>query len=192
MSKDIRKDDELLITDALKRRLIAEGQMEGGPGHFWCVVRRSNAITVPFKSSPLIPRPAPDQVMFASDMVESLNRHLHHDGAWVVVFTHPAAVVPNMLDLQETTSMARPVIDFTGYDRWAFLWLDRDGDVQFALENDDLFAETLLSGPDHWMEQAEQAWQRWHFHMREVLDKKALEGATFKRAQGERAPSVKH
>lgn len=182
---EIRKDDDLLVTEVIKRRLRAEalfdaGGNEDGPGHWWCCMTRTGNMMVQFKSSPLLLPPSPDQVLFAHDMCWALNRHLHHDGKWIVEFTHP--ILP---PLSVTAYPHSP------YERWVFIWIDKDGDPQFSVDNDGYFIETLLAGPDHWMEQAEQAWMRWRHHMRDVFGNKRIEQITYKRAQGEQAP-VRH
>lgn len=176
-----RIDDRILATDALRRRLLAEAQFEEGPGTYWGVSVREGVLLVPFKSADGIAAPMEDQQMFANDMAHALNKHLHHDGAWLVLFTHPMGLVN--IPIVGMTPLPVP------YDRWVFLWMDADGDVQFSMDNVEEFAEVLLAGPDHWMEEAERAWQTWKLYMRDVLD--VRQGETFKRALGEVPTSAK-
>lgn len=180
MSKTIRTEDDLLVTPVLKRRLHAEAMLDDGNGATWFVLTRSNGDAVEVLSARARFNPLDEQRLFGRDMAKVLNEKLHHDGKWIVAFTHP--------------SPHRPAEWFTNgvgyFNRWYFLFVDQDGDPQFTVENDDRFDEVLTEGPDHWIEQAEQAYQTWHLHMREVLDGKARATATFKRAQGEAPPSV--
>lgn len=157
-------NDNLLALPAVRSRLAAEAQSTD----WWALTRRADL-------SPLVigatrTPPIAEQRMFAMDMSAALNRHLHHDGRWIVLFTHPDRL---------------PIIGQRGaeYRRWVLLWLDEDGDGQIPIENDEPFAMALMVGPDHWMETAEQAWQSWLHHMRTVLAPVA--GQTVKRAQGQ-------
>jgi hypothetical protein len=169
-------DDRILATPALLARLAAEARFEGGTGIYWGIAVRQGGLLVPFRSAPAHPVPVPEQQMFANDMALALNRRLHHDGAWLVLFTHPA-----------TTFAALPIIGApVDFGRFVFLWMDRDGDVQFPVECSDDFTEVLLAGPDHWMESAEQAWQQWR-RQHAALDLR--EGEVYRRALGECAPS---
>lgn len=175
---DIRQNDELLITPTLRERLHLEGCFEGAKGAIWSVLLRSNGQPVEVLSTKAKGwNPLPEQKMFAHDMVRALNKHLHHDGKWIVAFTHPSTF----------KTPAQHATKCVYFNRWLFLFVDKDGDPQFTMDNDNLFAEVLEAGPDKWMEDAERAWQTWHTHMREVIDQK---GVTFKKAQGEKAPSV--
>lgn len=183
----IRENDDLLITPTLKARLRLEGEYDDADGSVWCVLQRSNGDKVEVLSQAALQAghlpPLAEQVMFAHDMVGALNRHLHHDGKWIVAFTHPS----------EHSARVIGQAGAVYWNRWFFLWVDKDGDPQFTMENDDLFVETLTAGPDRWMEEAEQAWQTWKHHMRDVLDvstKAQAEAVTFKRAQGQKAPSL--
>jgi hypothetical protein len=116
-----------------------------------------------------------DQMLFANDMAKGLNKLLHHDGFWIVGWTHPA---PYMLLGMATRT----------YGRMVMIWCDADGDPQFTIESEDPVWKILECGPQQWAEQAEQAWQKWRLHMREILDPR--EGQTFKRAQGQAAPNL--
>lgn len=157
-----------------------EAEFDGGPGVLYGFAIPEDGRATPFWASasrndmPAV-RPVPEQQMFAADMAAALNRALHHDGAWLVAFTHP-----------ETHVMGLPLIGSSvpvPFGRWVALWIDGDGDPQFTMDNEDPFVECLVSGVQYWIEQAEQAWQRWKYHMRDVLDPRP--GETFKRALGE-------
>lgn len=119
---------------------------------------------------------SPENMMFAVDIAVALNKHLHHDGFWFVGWTHPEQFV--LLGKGRT------------YQRAIIIWFDKDGDPAFTVEITDPIWEILSAGPDHWIEQCEQAWQKRKVLMVDVLDPK--EGQTFKRAQGEIAPSLRH
>lgn len=165
-------DPKLYQSAAVLQRMDAEA--EGGA---WCAVaymRDGNAVMLASQS---VPDWAPDQMMFANDMAKGLNRHLHHDGFWLVGWTHPAPFV--ILGAAGRT-----------YRRMVMIWCDQDGDPQFTIESEDPVWKILECGPMQWAEQAEQAWQKWHLHMREILDPR--EGQTFKRALGQHAPSLAH
>lgn len=175
----VRENADLLLLPAIRRRLFDEARHDDGPGAYWALLMRADGLPRIETSAPALPKPAPEQVMFATDMATALNKHLHHDGAWLVVFTHPPAV--SVLDM------------FVTYGRFALVWIDRDADPQFSIDCDDDFTEVLLSGLDHWMEECERGWSKWSHHMTKVFDKKLRERITYKRAQGEQAPSnVRH
>jgi hypothetical protein len=165
--------DDLVITPALLRRFHAEAELEGGDGRHYAVIRSNDgSLLVHDPGSPSI---SGEQWIWTADLLELLNRELHHDGAWVVVFTHP---LPD-------------------YRRYVLLWLDRDGDVQFALEwvageNSGFrdFVDVLLAGVHSTAQKCQVAWEIWHTMMIEVIEPR--EGQTFKRARGERASSTRH
>lgn len=143
-------DEKVLITPALLARFADEA--ESGP--YFAVLCRSDGTLIEHLQGP---PPCIEQKMFAFDMVPALNKHLHHDGAWVLAFTHPPA----------PANVAVPAL--AEYQRFVLMWMDKDGDVQFPVECHDRFWEVLTKGPDYWIEQCEQAWKNWHFMMRDVL-----------------------
>jgi hypothetical protein len=179
--------DDLLVTPALLQRFEGEAHLEGGNGQYFAFVRlRDGRLLGHHPGSPQI---IAEQTMWADDVLRALNRDLHHDGAWVVVFTAPQPVASN-----GSAIYVQP--DRVEYGRYAIMWLDEDGDVAFSMEwvqgESDLldFADVLLAGLPSTMEKAEGCWQLWHTAMREVLA--PAEGQTFKRARGQRAASTRH
>jgi hypothetical protein len=173
-------DDNVLITPALIQRFENEGVAEGGDGRYYAMVRTSDGnIRV---HHPGYPNISPDQKIWAIDMLNMLNTVLHHDGAWVVVFTN--------IDVLGPPKRAK-------YDRYAWVWVDADGDPQFTSDwveghgEADLrtFADVAKAGIVSGVDRCEAAWQQWRFS-RKVLD--LSQKQTFKRARGERAPSSVH
>lgn len=175
------------ITPTLLRRFQAEGEHGDGDGRHYALIQRDDGSLM--SHHPYSPNLDPAQMIWAADVLKLLNRELHHDGAWVVVFTH--AQVASLTEL--VRSGFNP--HHAEYGRYALIWLDADGDPQFTVEwemgcSDELsdFTDVLLAGIHSTAQKAEAAWMLWHKHMRQVLEPKAAQ--TFKRAKGERAPSV--
>ena len=79
---------------------------------------------------------------------------------------------------------------WNGLSEIRFLVDGQDGDVRFPIENEEPFHEVLKAGPIAWLQQAEVAWTTWHRLTHQVLDVRPSE--TYKRAQGESAPSTIH
>ena len=182
----MKLDDDTLITPTLLKRFVAEGMMEEGDGqHYACVQRSNGDFLVHHPGSPAA---LGEQTLFAADILRRLNRDLHHDGAWVIVFTHPSPPIEGSMIL------AQP--GHCEYRRYVLLWLDADGDVQIPVvwvkgECDQWdFAEVLREGPEPIIGLCEGAWTTWHLHMRQVLEPRA--GETFKRAKGQRQGSLRH
>lgn len=166
-----RLDERVLITPMLLKRFSAEAEFENGDGFYCAFIQRSNGTFLEHAEGP---GADPMQELFATDMLNALNGKLHHDGAWVMLFTHHDVPVP---------PLAKGI-----YRRFVILWMDRDGDVQFPIENDEPLHVVLAKGPDHWLEQCETAYALWHHAMREVLNPR--EGNLYRRARGETAPSL--
>lgn len=164
-------NDDWLVSPFIQQRLLDESEDTGGNlTGFWAVVTGENGARKVMASTKIMPDPM--QQVFAGDMAQALNRHLRHDGAWIVFWTHP----PQVFGADHL------------YRMWHFLWIDRDGDPQFTIDNEDAFHTVLLEGADHWLESAEVAWQQWREMMIDVLDPKQKQ--LFKRAQGEAPPSI--
>lgn len=170
-------DNDTLITCSLLRRFRAEAEHEGGDGRFYAYIQKSNGDLVTDQNGPDI---GPNEFMFANDMLTFLNKELHHDGAWCIVFTGFRTTRESILI---------PSVCVGEYTRFAFLWLDKDGDVQFAndCELGIVWATTQMSLHD-WAGQCEAAWGLWHKAMRLVLEPKPSE--LYKRAQGQTAPTL--
>src|SRR5580704_2855890 len=176
---------ETIVTPSLLQRFAIEAHQEAGNGqHYAVILRDSGDLTVHHPGSP--PASA-EQMMFAADVLKKLNRELHHDGAWVIVFTHPAPFDPAFSIYAQPHAM---------YRRFVFLWLDNDGDAQIPvewIENESEmldFADVLTAGIEWIMQNCENAWDMWHHHKVKVIERKPDE--TFKRAKGQRAPSAVH
>lgn len=173
--------EDLAVTPALLRRFIAEAEMEGGDGRHYALIRRNDGSLL--AHHPGAPGLSPMQLLWSQDILRLLNRELHHDGAWCVVFTHPK---PRFQDAKHAD-----------YARYVLLWMDQDGDVQIPiewLEGDytgfRTFTEVMMAGVQSTAQKCEGAWEVWREMMVKVIQPR--EGQTFKRARGERAPSVRH
>jgi hypothetical protein len=107
--------------------------------------------------------PTMPMVIYGRGLVTALNTRIPEGGAWIVGWTH-------------------------GGDRLMALWLDQDGDVRFTVENDEDSAVIIAAGIDDMVRQCFDAIQ--HLRMSDAaLDRRSDQ--TYKRAQGEPAPSVR-
>lgn len=183
----MRLSEADIITPTLLRRFKLEGEFEGSDGrHYGLIPRDDGSLMCHHPGSPAVDAV---QALWAADVLKLLNRELHHDGAWVVVFT-------NVRPVSLECVLANP--GHAPYDRYCLIWLDADGDPQFTVEweagiTSDLqdFADVLLAGIESTAQKCEAAWSLWHTHMRQVLDPR-IGKDTYRRAKGERAPSVRH
>src|SRR5258708_10303191 len=168
--------EEFLRLPLIRQRM--EGEADG---LLWGAVssRDAGAVHLPLRANSKgnLFRPLDEQVMFACDMAEALNKHIHHDGRWIVQLVHP--------DLRAFVPLV--VTEAVLYREFRFIWLDEDGDPQFTYECGFPLEQWLLAGWRSWVEQAETAHAQWYTHMRKVIEP-GKEGALFKRAQGEAAP----
>lgn len=175
--------DEFLRLPLVRRRL----DIEADGGHWWAVSsREAGAVAMPLRSNSIANRwpPLSDQVMFVCDMAEALNKHIGHDGKWIVQLIHPRInpAIPVM-------ALANDNLVETEYGEFRFHWLDADGDPQFTVECDEPVYKWYLEGWQGWVASAEAAHMEWTEKMRRVLEPER-QGATFKKAQGEKAPSA--
>ena len=165
-----RLDEDRLITPALLRRFEAESADEGSPesGPYHAIIMRSNGDLIEHVMGP---RVASWQFVFVNDLLKALNRDLHHDGAWVAVYTHPA---PAALIVEVERA----------YMRLVLMWMDGDGDVRIPFEIEEAdFSKIVEQGLHRWLGEAETAWQTWKKLMIDVLDPKSDQ--LYKRAQGQ-------
>jgi thiamine phosphate synthase YjbQ (UPF0047 family) len=117
-------------------------------------------------------RPMEVQKIAAMELCTFLNREMHHGGRWVVGWAGQTnEVTPGGL------------IVFGVPTTMGLVWLDQDEDVQFTVEIDERLDDIIRSGPEHWCDQAEQAWREWASHIKEV---DVRPDQTIKAAQGER------
>lgn len=88
----------------------------------------------------------PEQQIVAQDIARALNRLLHHDGFWIVMWYReaplPAIIGPAGVE----------------YEAMRILFGDRDGDIQFVVENDLGVAEIARNGIDSIIENCARAY----------------------------------
>lgn len=166
------------VSPTLLRRFEVEAHLDGGDGRHFAVMQRSAHEMI--GHNPGSPELDPNQMMWATDVLKLLNKELHHDGAWVVVFSHPEQLM--VLNAHSE------------YGRYALIWLDSDGDPQFSqewLRNDGElldFSDVMAAGIYSTANKCEGSWAQWSHLMRDVLKPKG--GETFRRARGEAPTST--
>lgn len=179
--------EDKILTPVLLQRFALEANFEDGDGRHYALIQRNNGDLM--SHHPYSPSLDPIQLMWAAEVLKLINKELHHDGAWVVCFTHP---IPPQL-----SSVIDDSPKHWQYGRYCLIWLDEDGDPQFtqewvAGENADFrtFGHVLEAGIVSTAQKCEASWSLWQHAMRKVI--KPKEGQTYKRAQGQRAPSARH
>ncbi len=98
----------------------------------------------------------------AKKLVQTLNRDLHHDGAWSVLWNTP---------LED----GRPT-------KLNIAFQDVDGDIRFIIESDRTLPDLLANGPESHLNSCENAYRQMMGWVRDVEIKP---GQTIKFAQGQ-------
>lgn len=149
--------DDLRFSPHVSRRLF----LEADEGYGWAVAQKTNGDIKTACNAPPGNRPHIFQQDFAYSLLKKLNSQIPNGGSWTVSWCD-------------------------GWRKLVILWLDKDGDIQFPVEDEELISDILNAGPDHFVGQCAEAWQLWKGCM-DVLELKPEE--TYKRAQGERRPT---
>lgn len=93
---------------------------------------------------------------FASELLEKLNAHADLDGAWAVAWCDPTLTqVQNILWLRVPT-------------RLVWMHLDRDGDVNFLLDNECRLDDLLEEGVNARVENAVDAYKEYRSMMADI------------------------
>lgn len=166
------------LSPALLRRFKAEAEHGGGDGRYYGIILRDNGDLL--VDHPEGQSPAPEQVVWAGQVLKLLNKELNYNGAWVLVFTHPKPPTTDNV-LWDSSRHAH-------YARFVLMWMDEDGDVQIPIEwmefESELvdFPEVIGAGYEAFADMAAHAHEMWALQ-RQALDLKA--GQTVKHAQGQ-------
>jgi hypothetical protein len=162
-------EDGAIITPTLLRRF----ELEATSPFYWALIQTKDRNLLSHGHGP-----TPDAMIqrFATDVLNALNRKLHHDGAWVIVFCDPSQA-------ENDNTFAGKADLGAAYGRFVLLWMDADGDVQFPIMMDRPFHEYVAEGLHSLMECAEAGWKSWKHFMRDVLAPKPEQ--MIKRALGE-------
>lgn len=161
--------EHLWNSPVIKKRLFNEAGFESNNGaphkvHYWVIAPEGNTKRGEVILKNFIPNfadiePHEMQQEFARQVQKMLQSGAHHDGLWLVGWTHPPA----------TGDVVR--IDGSNcWDRLIMLWLDEDGDPKYTLESDIPFAEMMENGEAYYLGLAEQAHASWE----EAYGKKAM------------------
>lgn len=181
----MKLSDAIWDSPVLRQRLKAEAAFESRNGRpekaQYCVFaphngggRACNTLRN-YKPEVLDIDPHEMQVAFAQELRWRLQKELHHDGIWLVGWTHPPS-----------THQAIMVEGDNCWSRMVILWLDEDADPQFCLDIDDTpFVEMIQRGGRYYLDMSERAWLEWSkdygkraikddFGLREDQTKKAV------------------
>jgi len=144
----------------IRDNLIIEAHFEGKNGraskpYFWVTVpeadtKRGCVILKNFKESEFEIAPHPVQQQFSRELQAHLQREHHHDGMWIVGWTHP----PEFADL----------IRIDGDNVWSRMivcYLDSDADWQFSIDFERPVAEMIEDGVAYFGDQASNAFETW-------------------------------
>lgn len=189
MSKTLsRLPQNLWESPPLRRRLDQEAAFESSQGYapvpqYYAAVPHTDSPSGSIELRNYDPEDArtPDphelQIDFAQMYRQNLQRELHHDGVWIVGWTHPPRIQSKIL--------MPDAVDDNCFGRLIAIWLDADGDPQFTYETESEFADIIQNGGHYYLEQAERAWQMWN----EDYGKKALK-SDFGLTEGEQRKEV--
>jgi hypothetical protein len=171
-----RFDEAILFSPVLRAYLANIAAGDGGTGEWWGLACLENFEIVKLKSSPHSTAPYEGKRVFAEDICRALNREIDQGGSWLFQWTHPNPDKLLVISLADTD-----------FERFHMIWLDRDGDPQFFITNDDPFLTVVREPASKWLADAVEAWMR----AREMIDGwlDPSPAQQFKAVQGERKPA---
>lgn len=177
-------DDDRLVTADLLGKFINFAQEDTHDERHFAVLQQADRNWLTHNPG----SPELDGVLMAytQQLLTLLNDELHHDGAWVALWSGPG-------QRERFTQIDG------AYCCLNLIWMDRDGDAKFRLDwiagaNEDwpTMPDLLLAGVQPLAEQAETAWQMANQLHVAALDLKLNQSdeSTHKKALGERAPTL--
>lgn len=144
----------------LRDRLNMEAGFEGKNGraskpHFWVTApeadsKRGCIVLKNFRESEFDIAPHPVQQQFARELQAHLQREHHHDGMWIVGWTHPPEFA-NLIRIDGDNVWGRLIMIF----------LDEDADPQFTTESERLIADMVEDGIIYYGNMASASWEEW-------------------------------
>lgn len=153
-----------LPDEVLGAKLVAFLEDEANGRSWTAAVVRSNG-TFHLKLSQhqagaFVKRPSFEQTEYMRMLCLRLNREMANGGAWVCAWFDDAC--------------------------WGIFWKDSDGDIQFAVENEEPWARTRRVPHEKWMQDADAAWHKWFLLVFQVVgvDRSQMH----RKALGEPAP----
>lgn len=165
----MRLPEEIWNSKVIKKRMRDEAHFECSHGlpikaHYWFTVpqgdtRRGNLELRNFMPGVLDIDPHEHQKGMARTLRESLQREAHHDGVWILGWTHPPSSTDAILEDGDNC-----------WGRLVMIWLDEDADPQYTVESDLPIAQMISHGMQYYIDLAQQAHERW----KESYGKKAL------------------
>lgn len=164
-------DERTLVTPALLQRLLFEttGGDKNADNRHCAYLQKNNGDLMEHSLGPSC---NPLETAFASELLTAANDYLHHDGAWLILFTHYAPAIPPQIQ--------------GNYQRIVVLWMDGDGDVHIPVEFEEGLEAAYSKKLYSWLEDLETAYALW-CRAQDVLDAQGKE--KYHRALGETPPS---
>ena len=160
--------DNLWKSPVIKNRLIVEANFECRRGmaekpHYWCLVPQADTgagtvVLRNYKDSMVDTDPHELQQDFARNVLLELQAQAHHDGLWLVGYTHPPSTYGSITDTDNC------------WGRLFCIWFDGDGDPQYTIESDADFIDMAKRGEQYWVGMSAQAHEQW----KEIYGQKAM------------------
>lgn len=158
-------EDQLLFSKLLRMRLDKEAaedkDMSPGISARWYASKvLSDGTGVIERNYPSVfsgDDPPAYQQFWLDTMCQGLNSQIAHDGAWIVAWTHQPLLIEYM---------NRNPIEWR---RFVMIWVDKDGDPQFVVDNIEPFAVIATVDQEKFIEDGENAYQYWSHLMNDAL-----------------------
>ncbi len=137
----------------IRRALAGQIEAEAHGGGYWCAFRSAERLIAKDKGRC---RPLAPQRVVAIDLLDRLNREVHHDGTWIVAWADPVE-----------TPVAGGLITMPIPQRLVWMHKDRDGDVNVVVDTDDPIEE-IAATLDQRVDDAAKAMQKYREIMADV------------------------